>query len=363
MKYSIQTITPCHIGSGVSLANGIEFVGDGERIGIIDLRKVYELLGANSLSSWCRSIERKESVKDLIKKYRPNITINDYCSEIYDLNGEDQRIRQLNRLIRSNGLPYIPGSSLKGAIVSAIVGSCGNVKIPPFIQKKNNHILESVFGGDPQQSLLRFLSVGDSYFDNSDIQVVEGGCYNIRQDNTLNDNSLRSYFETIYTDNDPEVDITVNTDYYRMVKNSGCEIKSMPQSMSDNSLLMSTINQHTLKLLEREREFWADEQYAKYDLTDYLEQIDDLTAQAEQCRVGKEALLRVGAGSGWDFITGGWSREVANDDQWERIVELSRPRNYRYSGFPFPKSRKVALDTPLGFVKLTLIELKPTGSK
>jgi hypothetical protein len=72
-------------------------------------------------------------------------------------------------------------------------------------------------------------------------------------------------------------------------------------------------------------------------------------------------VLRVGHGSGWLGMTGGWAKNdkyIADRKIWDAIEDKSRPNNKRnYSDYPFPKSRRMDDEGELlGFIKLTLLE-------
>lgn len=67
-----------------------------------------------------------------------------------------------------------------------------------------------------------------------------------------------------------------------------------------------------------------------------------------------ETVLRIGGGSGWDFITGAWAKTNENlfsEKEWYQLSELlNKGRNVEY----FPKTRKLDEDGDImGFIKIT----------
>ena len=72
------------------------------------------------------------------------------------------------------------------------------------------------------------------------------------------------------------------------------------------------------------------------------------------CQEGKECVLRLGHASGWRFITGAWTENL--DNFKSEIVPASRPKNFNYEQYVFPKSRRLDEDGDIfGFVKLELL--------
>ena len=87
----------------------------------------------------------------------------------------------------------------------------------------------------------------------------------------------------------------------------------------------------------------------------YLEKVESIKKKVLKCCRGKECVLRIGHGSGWNFITGGWARDLDNFESL--VVPVSRPNNQNYREYDFPKTRRVDDDCELlGFVKLSLQE-------
>ena len=77
--------------------------------------------------------------------------------------------------------------------------------------------------------------------------------------------------------------------------------------------------------------------------------------QTQSCEAEKECVLRIGHGSGWRFITGAWTENL--DYFYSVVVPVSRPKNFKYEQFDFPKTRRVDDECELlGFVKLSIQE-------
>lgn len=366
MKCRLTTITPCHVGSGNILNRNVDFVSDGEYLGIIDPQKIFSIVGEQGIAGWCSAIDRRENILKYLKGIRPNVKISDVSSRLLEIQSANENVTGLREQIISLGTPYIPGSSIKGAIVSAILATEANAKVPSTIKRQNSIVDESFSAReesangrvrfDPKSSVLRFLRVGDASFDGVPTIAVYCNSLNRRERQGLVDNSKHQYVEAIYTDTAAEIDIDIKSDFLRSVQLAKVPLGAVPSAMQSLGALLQCINAHTLSLLERERDAWEDFKYPELD--EYLPQIDELIDECKACCEGRSAVLRLGYGSGWDFITGGWSKLSATDDEWNLIVNASRPNNERnYSGYEFPKTRRLFDGyLPLGFVKIDLAE-------
>lgn len=383
MKCKLETLTPCHIGSGNTLLKNLDFVvagkGDNEMLGVISAEKIYEVLGEQGVDKWCQAIERNErneSVWRVVETQNPNAKLSDICSKVAPLSRNENSpiCQELREHIASNGVLYIPGSSIKGAIVSAIVGeSRDELSLPANIRNKNNNVAEQVLVKptvnkkgetryDPKNSNLRFLRVSDAYFDNADIAVAE--CYglNLRERDSLIDNKARMLVECINAEQQATVDIQVKTELQEKCSSA---VPTLPKAMQSETNLLEAVNSHTKRLLSEELRFWKEQENRDYyqiytdeeqeELEYYLGYIRYALSESNCCKSGSEAIIRVGYGSGWRFMTGSWIDE--SRDEWDNIAAIVRgDRDGRYQQYDFPKTRRVGLGTPFGFIKITKIE-------
>lgn len=389
MKCKLTTLTPCHIGSGNTLLRNIEFVVNGEEVGVISPNKIYALLGEQGVDRWCQAIERGDNIWNVVKTQNRNAQLKDICSKVLDLNGDASN--ELKEQMATNGTPYIPGSSLKGAIVSAIIGATihSNEEALPIIKESrreridrktgekkvgyNDKVGERLFikptmtprgeQHDPKNSNLRFLRVGDACFEDYALTSID--CYglNLRERQSIIDKKARALVECINAENDAEVDIQLMVDYH---KKCGDIVNTLPEAMQSEENLLNAINAHTMRLLIDELAFWSEQENRDYYHIDtdeeqeeleecYLDSIREMLGECRACKSGKEAILRVGYGSGWRFMTGRWFDE--NNEMWDDIISVIRGNNRRkYEQYDFPKTRRVGLGTPFGFVKISKLD-------
>ena len=276
------------------------------------------------------------------------------------------------------GLPYIPGSSIKGAIRTAILTSLVDIiqdredkiiqkrrinkegqrpiEVPKLDKNKNkllyaDKIEKELFGRDPNNDIFRFIRVGDAYFDKDSTIATRMINLNITRKNELVDKSKPQLIEAIGSSETSTFSLNVAADYYKWVKSKFPTLGNLPAELQSISGLFSLINIHTQKLIEDEIEYWknVEKTGAEY----YIETLEDLLEEVKECRNESSCVLRIGHGSGWRFITGAWTEQLSNFKT--DVINAARPQNYRYSEYDFPKTRRVDEDSyVLGFVKLTM---------
>jgi len=372
MNIKVTTLAPVHIGSGTLLQYNSDFFtvtvakSGNSFVRVIDPRKILELIGEEHLQDWLLAIERKQNIKEFMKVYAPDAKPVDYSSrKMYLSLGSFKEGDTLKECIHNGlGLPYIPGSSIKGAIRTAVTATLAKRTSgleEKIRNKKNNFegkVLESkLFGADANQDIFRFLQCGDVYF--------RGGCeivfrlqmyLNITQKDSLveKDDIKPQMVEAIGVDETAECLMKLNTDYYQWIKGKQPgSVGTLPPEMENMSSLFKLVNEHTLGLVEQEIAFWSKQE--KSGAESYVKEMEQLaeTIKTSIAERGKSCILRVGHASGWDFITGGWARELPNFEC--DIVPASRPNDKVYSQYAFPKSRRLDSNGEyIGFVRLEM---------
>jgi CRISPR type III-A-associated RAMP protein Csm5 len=367
----IETLTSVHIGSGEVLQIGSDFVkgkmGDDYVLAVISPEKVLNLIGEEHLQDWVVAIERKESTGNVVKRFAPNAKVEDFAKRIVLEWSEHERDTLKEHIHNGQGKPYIPGSSIKGAIRTAMLASLAeNVngaerKIDASANGKKkanaNKVEKELFGSDPNNDVFRFLQVGDAYFGDSYTVALRMVNINERTSRGFWDVSKSQLIEALCPKDETEFEMKLNIEGYNYNKSKeGCStIGRLPNFMSSYESLFEAINEHTIRLLDFELKYW--EERSDRDDSDkvecYLEKIESIKNKAENCSKGKECVLRIGHGSGWNFITGGWARDLDNFESL--VVPMSRPNNQKYNEYNFPKTRRVDDSCELlGFVKLSL---------
>lgn len=364
-RIKLKTLTPIHIGNGNFLRNNTDFAVSQEDensfIYVIDPSKILALVGEEHLEDWLLSIENPDdTVVRFVKRHNKSAQLDDYALRVITNYAGVKKTDTLKECLHNGmGLYYIPGSSIKGAIRTAILSQLSKgKKLEDKVKDKHNRISakqieKGLFGEDPNRDVFRFLQVGDAYFSDDCGIATRMVNLNITHKKDLGDYSKSQIVEAIGLENSTAFQMKIAKDYYRWAKGLKQEaIATLPQEMESLSSLFILINTYLEELVSSEIEIWTElrEDYSGAD--DYIENMRSILDEIRRCQKGKECVLRIGYGAGWRFITGGWAEELDNFDE---VISASRPKNHLYDEYVFPKSRRLDEDSDVfGFVKLSM---------
>jgi CRISPR type III-A-associated RAMP protein Csm5 len=369
-KVKIETLMPVHVGSGNLLYNNSDFIGlninKKLHIVVLSADKIWKLMGEKGvdfIDMWLQTIEKKGNIREFIAKFAPDAKSKDYAKRriplfvVKALKGDDT----LKECIHNGmGLPYIPGSSIKGAIRTAVLASItDNISNQESLIRRENRgrvtisakeVEKKAFGNDPNSDVFRFIQVGDAYFEEETEIATRLVNLNIRQSDDLMDSSKPQLVEAIGQEAESEFQLKISKSYYDFVQSRFRQIGKLPvNSVSD---LFRLINEHTRKLVEDEIEIW--DNIDKDGGEDYVSEMKNILEKINTCEDKKSCVLRLGHASGWRFITGAWTEKLSNFK--DTVIPASRPKNQNYEKYDFPKTRRLDEESfVLGFVKLTIL--------
>ena len=177
MRYELEVISPVHVGSGRTISP-IEYVVE-DNFYRVDMDMLFEddRFDAEGF------IEDAKGGAFYLGRFAPELAMehvrysldisnsvkNNLCKSVYHPSGE------IREFIKTKDLPYIPGSSMKGALRTAMLWKA--LKDPQIFQEAKDIIREQgkvnpknagegieklVFGRNPNYDLLRALQVSDS---------------------------------------------------------------------------------------------------------------------------------------------------------------------------------------------------------
>lgn len=378
-KVTIKTLTPVHVGSGRKLIKNIDFVYfsnlHNKPLVVLDETKIYHNIVKDAhFEVWVNNIENpKQDLLPFLTKIKPNLKPEEIATRITHIQGSLDKTEMHEQMHTALNKPYIPGSSLKGAIRTALLSELIH-KQPDFVQKgskiKNNlnrfydkllikhYFADNAEKDQQNKDFLRFLQVGDIAFERT--EVVRVLTYNLRGEEWEQRNELAQWTECIPRGNTSTFRIQLWKDTILKHKKASVQEKIRAYTgkghtvITDVPTFVKNINAHTKKLLESEKNFIT----KQYDdnLYDYQEQIKELLLDVNQCKPN-ECVLRVGKHTGFLFMTGGWQEKVLDKTVFSELKIDARPKGERYKNFPLPKTRRFLSDgTPIGFVKLTFEE-------
>ena len=371
-KVRIQTLTPIHIGSGEFLRNNVDFVeyqeGNKSYIGIIDPKKILELIGVEHIDAWMTAIEKRENIQDFVSRKNEHARPLDYISRKLENKVVSIKEGDTLKICIHDGLgkPYIPGSSIKGAIRTAVLATLpktttalNNIVKMKYNGKKDvsaKSVETELFGCDPTSDIFRFIKIGDAYFNNECEFTARLINLNIRGNKDLIDKSKAQLVEAISVDQCTEFTMKVDKDSYNKAKSqwSGKNpLGNFPEGMKDIASLFDLVNIHTTKLVKEEIDYWTNKK-DKSGAELYIKNMKEILQKIDLCKSGKECVLRIGHASGWRFMTGAWTEDLKNFKS--DIVPASRYNNeFKYKQYDFPKSRRLDENSGIwGFVKLSV---------
>jgi len=277
----------------------------------------------------------------------------------------------------------IPGSSLKGSLRTVILNKLIRQNAH-FLQKEYNlkdrgrfndtHLMAEYMGKETyydrrarkevskysaNKDFMRFLRVSDFYF-NTNTCLIKSNVINLFRDGWSEKKELSSFWECIPKGATTEGNIQIPKELMREVQKKNY-IRNNKLELIDIARIFRMVNEHTLRLLETEIEFWKEEEEDyQLDIGDYLTEIQTLKKSVEDLESGS-CILRVGAGAGWDFMTGGWAKGkdsfgdyMVDENVWVYLKRQLRSKRYS-DDMLFPKTRKLLEGgEPLGFVKMSL---------
>ena len=367
METRISVLSPLHIGTGVEWQPKFEYINfkDDSLIAVLDEEKVLSILGEENLHHWVACIQRNDSLLPLLQTRKPDIQPSDVAKLIIRSSGTLGKA--VSSLIRSEaiGKPYLPGSSLKGAIRTALFAHLllSNHKLAKRVENLGNSqrhgavrwnagVLESIFfGQNPNQDIFRVLHLGDAHFSGRTETCVVNSVNKYRDGFRIKD-SLTQVVEVIPKGGESFFRFSFNEMLVDRSKRNKREIFNQNvHLLTDVNRLFSVINDHTLRLVEDEIDYWANTAGDPECIGRYVDEMIEIKNEIKRCS-NSDCVLRVGWGSGFRFITGDWHGEMTEED-YNRLVKTLRPKHP--IDLMFPKTMRIADGgIPLGFIKLTI---------
>jgi len=387
MKATLTTLTPVHVGNGVTYNKGIDFIQLQDKIGIIDEMKFLSWIGKENINQWVSVINnynpdidyKTQPILDLLTRRGKMISdLMDISSRVNPLISLNNRSKQLKEQFRSplSGIT-IPGSSLKGALRTAILDELtqkhfnfhvSDIKYEKYDRRKDQMVIswkfdrldKKIFGETANDKSTRFIQCGDIHFPEIKSEIHEVKILNYEEDEWRFKAGQHFLIEAIPAGVSGCFTFKRNTSLFEQNK------KNQPQKWPKESthFLMGNIqdfcdmiNRVTAELIEWEFDVLENESMimeGTYMLDEY-EKILNLFENLNS----NEFIVRIGANSGWIFMTAGWWRRFWDDFSDDEKVSIRKAiQKKRYPDLDFwPKTRKISKEgIPFGFVKVTLQE-------
>jgi len=363
-KLTLQVLSPVHIGAGEELRLGFDFVVANKRTWRLDedaiLQAKWKQMGLDS-----PRLRHYPLPGELL---RPDDFKNRALFR-YVLRGTPHSFKadaRLQACIKDHAdRPYIPGSSLKGALRTALAWTGWNEVNPRLDRGAIGHtrswagrpLEKKLFGHDPNHDLLRALHVSDLHGD------------------LVPDKALGIVVARVLTRGDLQSPIGLEVLLGNQVLHGTLKIdESLFSPPAERQLhfgnrkhwldeLLPRVQKHSRARIERIMS-WFNTVRGAEKVANYYRQLLALKLPPNK------ALLQLGWGSGWDGKTF-WTHLQANEALFEKLMREFRLQHRRNRNAPptraseFPVSRRVvtrgkndsaSVVAPFGWVLLTLEE-------
>lgn len=366
-KIYLKALTPVHIGGAQekNLQNGLDYIQSSNgKTWKLDWGKIYEKFDADKIAE---AIINKK-VNKIVENY-----LEDVAVEIEQSYGDTGVIKSFIR--DGRGIPFIPGSSIKGAMKSWVHSSL----------ERRLHLGETPnLLGKFDNDVFRFISIVDGYLELEPILFPtktfnlhrvgngwSGGWKHSLQGNTnkdFSDSGFVTDYECMAPNDMSQFDIKLRRRLNNVNQNQLYGTNKLPEKsynaiFEKNSLasLFSVINEQVKLHVERELEFFKT--YKQADGAKEITDTYDSIIESFKSLTENQCILRLSAGSGFHGISGDFQFEDhAHTGVWTdadaRKYKLPRRQSERYINHYMKfKSRKIAFSEdnmyPMGFAILS----------
>ena len=384
-KYKLETITPVHIGSGETL-NHIDGYYANDRWYHIDLDKVLAHPNADINALTSEMAQRDFRWQRYLSQRNMNPTELSTYSLPCPQSPETGEIRESIKSVGNR--PYIPGSSIKGAIrtmlLSDLIKNEKNKRLfnnssahlnreidngPPPRRKQEypaKQIEGAVFGRDPNRDLLRALQVSDTeLLESAALAIGMAWTVTLNRDGALvqkidNGTEYKNFVEVIQGGQSLGFTLKIDDLLFRDREEERLRFSELQEKTLRETAEVS--NFETNLLMQDEQEF-----FDYYGFSEIANKYDELIDQNKGL-TGGAFMLQIGWGTGYHSNTVTTSFTQGDDAPIDLMelrerYRLGRSRSNQqkpYDSREFPKTRRVLYHghnpvAPLGWVKISPI--------
>lgn len=367
LKIELEVLTPLHIGSGNEFINGFDIIEINRQKKIINLNALIEHFRdkPEELNNLTTAIEFNRLSDFMIGKRNipPEVISNKNIPASLDKTNIKKQIRN------GNGELYLPGSSLKGVIRTALlhhfIGNDKSLKdsVTRQVEKiaastyidlryADSGIIGTVLGQEIENNLLRLLQVSDAL---PVISYCETQVYQVKVLGTKR--KLPIFCEMIPQGTKFIFSVTLDEYLNNHRKQAGINQERGKNLLKDLPRAMYNL---AAKIIERHNEYPSKEQVNEQDLSEFNRACDSIYTYLEGAEKNDDFFAVLGGGSGWVGMTGDLADinhlKPEIKDKLRQKLELAAD----HTGCEFPKTRKLVLDAKNGasmpgWVKMKII--------
>ena len=371
-KVSLTTLSPVFIGAGEEhvLSPYSDFIQQGDSLVYIDTDKLQEAMQGDKalVDAYVKGMRQFENNRSIfsLEDFITNTLqkeVQDFAARIVTVDGDIQK-NQIRQFIATGGKPYIPGSSLKGSIRTAVLlewllktnegkKQLGEIKM--HVEKRDWKSLKRInperqcFGGIAND-VFRHLRVSDTETIEEAKLLVNGvkrvSLKSGRQGFSKRRSDIPQWSETLRPSSATSFSLSMGTP----------RGKTAFSFLNEKSLisLFSIINKASLDSCLRE----LDELEGNREFRDFFGFYENLEHEIESLE-SNEAILRLGGGKTWFDNSIGLLLD--SDDFGSDILFGGYLKLLRIGDLPFPSTRSAIVRhnvpvSPLGWVKLAVLD-------
>lgn len=327
MRYYIQTLSPVHVGSGGRLQKGLDYFPANGRTWLIN-RPALE----TALANHPHALEDFASGDELNIHALAAHHHLDLAQIVASSYRGEATARDMFEFMR-NGMatPYLPGSSLKGALRTALLWKLSAswlasdaATLDSILQARGERVagaavMEKTFNiasgrkraNDANRDLMRVLHVSDAHFDAADLELADTRVFNLTSETTAGwkeMNSPRNHddfrkasqlaVEALRLGAVAEVTLTID-DF--LLQHDAAQREARFREYAPHfqaEALPALCNEYAARQIARQLKFF--EKYKLSGLVRFYEELEALRASLPP----SDCLLRLSWGSGWQGMTG-----------------------------------------------------------
>jgi CRISPR-associated protein Csm5 len=358
---TLHTLSPLHIGEGKELRQGFDFVVNNNRTYRLDEDAIL-------LAKEARLQARRDGSYPLPGELLDPVDFQNLRLFRYILPGHprsekaDARIQSIIKDVYDRS--YIPGSSLKGAMRTALAWT-GWTEVKPRLERSSigrsrswagQPLERKIFGPDPNHDLLRALHVSDL---SGPQKPGEGLVLVNAQVLTTRSQGSPIELEALAGDIAFQGSLTIDETLFSAMAEKELGFSNRRHWLDE---LLPRLQKHSLARITRLADW--------FDKAEGAQQVANFYHSLAQVRLGAgQALVQVGWGTGWDGKTF-WTHLQRDPMLFEQLVsdfrmtKAGRSSPARNPGDAFPRSRRAAMTikggipraaAPFGWV---LLEMK-----
>jgi len=375
---TLELLSPLHIGTGTTLLEGVDWIERERWVYVADQNRLLETVLDRAVAAGEDQANVIQAItgltlEELVKA--GHLTADDFREGSplfrYRLRGEPA-MNQIAEAIKDvYGRPYVPGSSLKGALRTVLaVGGASVLKADLSRTGRSRSwaaqpLEREILGSDPNHDLLRALQVGDSTpVDAAQLDLARIHVFpSAQQTDYGHSQGLDLDVEALRKGTTLTATIKVDGTLFGDDTPYGQEVRKELQFGRKRKWLTGLPKWAQTVAGQRiaaEIEFLESKSGGETALGFYRRLAGTWDGLAEN-----EFLLQVGWGAGWQSKTFGPLLQ-RDPEAFERLVQeynLSPQDRKRRAGQRFPKSRKLVRRgdkpaEPLGWIKVRLEERK-----